>query len=238
LLGVLDALRATGAGPEDAEAILEQLAEAFSWAEAAAAWPLFSIGPVSKWAASRTLAMCDRIAGSAPEAANAMYAAWLGRAEEGQASAQDVAGRTWLMRFPGNLRVAGSLRLAQCSNLRSLGAGLRVGGGLDVSRCANLEALPDGLEVDLGLIAPGCLGLRTLPEGLSLRGDLDLSGSGLERLPERLAVLGVVNLRDCLAWDGRIPQGVLAHGRIRTPVHNRWLPLAEWRELHPDGERD
>jgi hypothetical protein len=111
-------------------------------------------------------------------------------------------GRIQLVRGPGLRRVAQGLRvgtdlnLRRCAGLRDLPEGLVVPGTLDLRGCTALERLPGGMEIgsDLGRMpfAPAlrladCPGLKSLPDDLTLGGPIEVAGSGLRGLPDRLA---------------------------------------------------
>jgi hypothetical protein len=84
------------------------------------------------------------------------------------------------------------LDLAGCSALRSVPDDLRLHGGrLNLRDCALLTELPPDLGAVAQLDISGCLNLRGLPDGLEVTSWIDIGGSGVERLPERMNHVGV-----------------------------------------------
>jgi hypothetical protein len=79
--------------------------------------------------------------------------------------------------------------------------------------------------------------IRTLPDDLAVEGDLTLDRCALETLPKGLFVRGYLALRGCAAWDGRIPADARIGQRVMTDADPDGVSLAEWRALHPNGER-
>jgi hypothetical protein len=113
-----------------------------------------------------------------------------------------VPGRMELVRCPSlrgiapGLRVGADLILRRCGSVRELPEGLHVPGTLDLRGCTQLEALPGGMEVGSALgttpFVPAlrladCPSLTTLPDDLTLGGPIEVAGSGLRDLPDRLA---------------------------------------------------
>jgi hypothetical protein len=112
-----------------------------------------------------------------------------------------VPGRLELNRCPSlrgiahGIRVGSDLIIRRCEGVRDLPEGLHIPGTLDLRGCTNLEALPKGLDVgsDLGtrfvpaLRLADCPALTSLPEDLTVGGPIDVAGSGLRGLPERLS---------------------------------------------------
>jgi hypothetical protein len=118
---------------------------------------------------------------------------------------------------PGGLSAPGRIELVRCPALRRIAPGLRVGTNLIVHHCDGLQELPEGLVVpgrlnlrgctglerlpgemvigsDLGrtpfvpaLLLADCPALKSLPDDLTLGGPIEVAGSGLRDLPERLS---------------------------------------------------
>jgi hypothetical protein len=123
------------------------------------------------------------------------------------------AGLAWLDRLPDGFRPMGFLGL-DGTGLVTLADGFVVGGGLDLSDTP-LAALPEGLEVGAGL---------------------RLVGSGVRTLGAGLVVKGILDVRGCVGWDGRIPEDARVE-RVRTDsTRSEGLPLTLWRHRHPGGE--
>lgn len=100
-----------------------------------------------------------------------------------------------LRALPHGLSVA-YLNLSGCTSLAALPDDLVVRRGrLTLRGCAQLRRLPRGLgplhELDLS----GCLNIVELPDDLVVTGWIDVAGSGLSALPERLADVGI-------RWNG------------------------------------
>jgi hypothetical protein len=100
-----------------------------------------------------------------------------------------------LTRIATGTRVGTDLIVRRCEGLRELPEGLQVPGTLDLRGCTGLKSLPRGMSLgsDLGqsrfvhaLRLADCLALRSLPEDLVLGGPIEVAGSGLRDLPERL----------------------------------------------------
>ncbi len=122
----------------------------------------------------------------------------------------------YLDRLPAALEVPGRLEVVCCPSFRAIAPGVRVGtdliiracesmrdlprdlhvpGTLDLRGCAGLEGLPPGLSVGrtLGtnpmtpaLRVADCPALVSLPDDLDLGGPIEVAGSGLSDLPDRL----------------------------------------------------
>jgi hypothetical protein len=100
-----------------------------------------------------------------------------------------------LWAIPPGLRVGTDLIIRRCEGLRELPQGLHVPGTLDLRGCVGLKSLPAGLSVGSKLGAESfrpalrladCEALRTLPEDLEVDGPIEVAGSGLRDLPDRL----------------------------------------------------
>jgi hypothetical protein len=114
--------------------------------------------------------------------------------------ALSVPGRLELIRCPSlhgiapGLRVGADLIVRHCEGVRDLPEGIHIPGTLDLRGCTNLEALPKGMVVgtDLGtrfipaLRLADCTALKSLPVDLTVGGPIDVAGSVLRGLPERL----------------------------------------------------
>jgi hypothetical protein len=120
---------------------------------------------------------------------------------DGLPDALAVPGRLEMVRCPSlraiplGLRVGTDLIIRRCEGLRELPAGLHVPGTLDLRGCLGLESLPAGMSVGSKLGAEpfrpalrlaDCEALRSLPEDLDVGGPLEVAGSGLRDLPDRL----------------------------------------------------
>jgi hypothetical protein len=111
--------------------------------------------------------------------------------------------------------------------------------------CDQIAAFdPEGanaaLQVGLKAWTGGALDLsnrpwvKALPPNFRLWADVDLRGTGIERLPRGLKVGGTLAVGGP-AWDGLVPKGTHAT-RIVTETFHRGGPLDMWREDFPDGE--
>jgi hypothetical protein len=161
---------------------------------------------------------------------------------------------TGVAALPTSLQVDGELRLTG-SPVQNLPEGLMLGGALDLEGTL-VTSLPDGLKVPGWFNLRGCriaklpenlvaggsvwaegTPLTVLPKGLYVPGTLSLEGSRLVALPEGLRVWTDLNVLGCDGWDGRIPEDAQVGHQVRTDRHPEGLPLEEWRERHPRGER-
>lgn len=107
----------------------------------------------------------------------------------------DASNCIQLQSLPAGLRVA-YLNLTGCTSLRALPDDLSVRfGRLTLRGCTLLTKLPAGLgplhELDLA----GCLNITSLPDDLIVTGWIDVAGSGLNQLPERLSDIDI-------RWNG------------------------------------
>ncbi len=121
-----------------------------------------------------------------------------------------------LEEMPESLSIPGRLELVRCPSLKRIAPGLRVGRDVNLRRCQVLQELPDGLVVpgtldlrgstSLEVLPTGlnlgstlartpfepalrladCPALTSLPDDLVLGGPIEVAGSGLRGLPERL----------------------------------------------------
>lgn len=127
----------------------------------------------------------------------------------------DLTGCRALTSLPENL-TTGSLLLNGCVTLRALPPGLKVV-FLDLTGCATLRSLPGDMAVTgghlilrncqwltrlpehmgeiAGLDLAGCLNVTSLPDSLQVASWIDLAGTGLTALPQRLDHVG-------LRWRG------------------------------------
>jgi hypothetical protein len=127
----------------------------------------------------------------------------------------DLTGCRALIGLPENL-TTGSLILNGCATLRTLPRGLKVV-FIDLTGCATLRSLPDDMHVSgghlvlrncqwltrlpenmgeiAGLDLAGCLNVTALPDGLRVASWIDVAGTGITALPERLDHVG-------LRWRG------------------------------------
>lgn len=92
--------------------------------------------------------------------------------------------------LPEDLSVTGSMELISCSLLQHLPERFSVGGSISLKSCAALNCLPDCLTVSENLSIVGGQNLTSLPKALHVKGDLLLSGTGIESLPDDLRVDG------------------------------------------------
>jgi hypothetical protein len=143
--------------------------------------------------------------------------------------------------LPEGLWVGKSLHLRDCVNLDRLPDRLWVTGSLALSG-TQVTAIPDGAVVGKSLMLSGCP-IVSLPDGLVLgvkgdrNGNLDLNHTPIVTLPKRMFLSGNLELRGCLAWDGRISKGVQVGEMVYTDAHPGGVRLATWRADHPTGER-
>ena len=106
-----------------------------------------------------------------------------------------LTGCTGLAELPEGLDVA-FLELSDCTSLRRLPDDLSIRGGrLSIRNCPWLTRLPDGLGEISELDVSGCLNLTSLPETLTVTSWIDIAGSGITSLPERMKNVG-------LRWRG------------------------------------
>ncbi|QEH38783.1 hypothetical protein OJF2_73910 [Aquisphaera giovannonii] len=161
-----------------------------------------------------------------------------------------------LRETPPGLSAPGRIELLRCPTLRRIGPGLRVGTDLCIRRCGRLEELPEGLVVpgtldlrgsatltklprglDVGA-APGrsafepalrvadCPALTSLPGDLELAGPIEVAGSGLRDLPERLS------RSTRILWRGvLVPPEVVFRPETLTPEQILGQPNAELRRV-------
>lgn len=161
----------------------------------------------------------------------------LGRLPDGLA----VPGRIELDRcpkvetIPAGLAAGTDLRLCRGVGLRALPAGLRVPGTLDLTGSTRLAALPAGLDLGAALDPAGflpalrladCPGVATLPDDLVARGPIEVAGSGLVDLPDRLIRSLTV------LWRGaRVPAEAVFRPGSLTPERILTEPNAELRRI-------
>ena len=106
-----------------------------------------------------------------------------------------LRGCTFLPELPEDLRV-NFLDITGCTSLRRFPERGRVSHGRLVARdCANLEALAPWLTELSVLDLRNCAKLNSLPEGLRVSSWVDISGTGITRLPESMQGVG-------LRWRG------------------------------------
>jgi hypothetical protein len=201
----------------------------------------------------------NQVALGSPELANAWLNAWLAdRSPYG--TNLTLPGESWLTTLPDGFTVDGALS-ANGSGIRELPRGLSVDaqlylchtplttvpadldvGGL-VLEGARIASLPPNLKIrgSLGLVRTP---IRELPAGLQVAHNLELTDSLIERLGPGLRVAGSLDLRGCRYWNGQVPHdaeiGSLhteQHPPLRGYTFNPGIPMAEWRALHPHGER-
>jgi hypothetical protein len=167
-----------------------------------------------------------------PSGANAVLNAYL--AGRTVAGGLILDGCGWLKSLPSGLAVGGDLGL-RGTRLTALPRDLRVGGYLDLAGSA-IVGFPDGFLLPRDCF---CLGtpLTGVPEGFRVGGTLDLQDTCMTALPAGLWVGGTLWLNDCLLWDGRIPEDAHVGVRVGTDLHPGGIPLADWRAIHPSGER-
>jgi hypothetical protein len=187
---------------------------------------------------------------------------WLTRLPDGLivSGGLTLANCRGLKALPNGLRVGEAIDISGCENLESIPADIAFHGSLHATGCKSLKSLPEGFQVEGSCSLIGCVGLERLPEGFRTGGYLNLSGcSGLTGLPEGLTVVGTsfsmtychgirslpkgldirgsLYIEHCDGWDGRVPDDAMI-GRLISDAHpDPGVTLAEWRELHPDGER-
>jgi hypothetical protein len=152
-----------------------------------------------------------------------------------------AAGRIELVRCPALRRIAPGLRVGtnlvvrRCQGLHELPEGLQVPGTLDLWGCTGLEHLPRGMEIGSARgrtpLAPAlrladCPAVKSLPDDLSLGGPIEVAGSGLRDLPQRLSR----SVR--LLWRGAIvPPEVVFRPETLTPEQILNETNAELRRL-------
>lgn len=103
----------------------------------------------------------------------------------------DLAGCTAIETLPDGIDVA-FLDLADCTALRALPADLRLRGGrLNLRNCTQVSELPADMGSVAQLDLQGCTRIEALPEGLEVTSWIDIGGSGIDRLPARLAHVDV-----------------------------------------------
>lgn len=153
--------------------------------------------------------------------------------------------------LPDDLEVSTRLNLAGCDRLERLPSGLTVG-TLVLRGCTNLAALPEDLDVWF-LDLSGCWAVEQWPERAAIRsGQLQLRGcTALRRLPDYIARLSALNVRDCpnlhalpdglvvtgwidLAHSGLTDESQLPPGLDKTQI--RWAGLDVDRRIafHPE----
>ncbi len=106
-----------------------------------------------------------------------------------------LIGCTGLAELPSGLDVA-FLDLSDCTSLRRLPDDLKIRGGrLSIRNCPWLTRLPESLGEISELDVSGCINLASLPETLTVTSWIDIAGSGITSLPERMKDVG-------LRWRG------------------------------------
>jgi hypothetical protein len=110
----------------------------------------------------------------------------------------------------------------------------------DFEMCINLSGrkwvteLPAGMKFEGRLILRNT-GIRSLSSGMRV-GMLDLGGSPIVSLPKDLRVKAGLDLRGCTEWDGIMPLRAKCNF-IFTDGHENGVQLANWRFMHPHGEK-
>jgi hypothetical protein len=140
----------------------------------------------------------------------------------------------WIAKLGGEVRA--DLFLRERPWALPLPNGLTVTGDLELSHLRRPFALPEGLTI-LGNLSLCSTRIETLPDSLSVGKNLTLINAPIVSLPANLSVGLWLTLRDCTHWDGRIPKDLSLEGCVVTDLHPQGLPLREWRDLHPLGEK-
>jgi hypothetical protein len=243
---MLVALRATGATQWEALALAAQALGEAALRPRWEAWATRVNRP------DTFLKAMDEVAKVAPGLAQAWLYAWLGgRTIEGDL---DLGNRSWVSALPAGLTVRGGLRLdgatvsvlpaaltvgdwfnAEGLPLTALPEDLRVGSHLALAK-TKIEVLPDRLRFLRGLDLEGAP-ITALPDGLTLELYLNLCNTPIVALPKGLRVGSILDLRACTRWDGQIEPDTQVDQFVFTDAHSHGVPLAEWRERHPRGER-
>jgi hypothetical protein len=147
-----------------------------------------------------------------------------------------------LVKISPGLRLGLDLVARDCRNLRDLPADLEVPGELDLHGCTGLEQLPRGLRVGIissalshrsarmshrpALRLSHCSALRSLPEDLEVSGPIEVGGSGLTDLPDRL----MKSVR--LLWrNAVVPPEVVFRPETITPAQILGERNAELRRI-------
>lgn len=142
-----------------------------------------------------------------------------------------------LKSLPDNLSVGYELDLRNCENLSKLPIGLKHCNLLlrgcysikelphDYMQCdyfvtdwgySGLEILPEGfISNSQTLRLDGCKNLKRLPDNMIVNGNLDLSYSGIEKIPHGLRVSGGLCLKGCDMLT-EIPDDLIVEGRLIT----------------------
>jgi len=137
-----------------------------------------------------------------------------------------------LERIGSGLEVGANVILRGCVKLKELPERLQIPGRLCLQNCSSLEELPAGLVVgpifpppsrELALDLRGCKALSALPEDMTIRGNVDVGGSGVRTVSKRLA-------RQCrLLWQGVQIQPEILAPETLTPERILNEPNAEIR---------
>jgi hypothetical protein len=223
---MLDALLATGASRWEAAGLV---ANAAGTAAVAPLW--------DRWVKRLTnpagvVKALDEVACGSPATASIWLNRWLtGRSVNGNL---DLGNRRWVTVIPGWFGVSGFLDLRGTS-LVSLPPFVAVGGNLNLEG-TGIASLPTETHVQ-GSLQLGSLGIEALPEGLRVGGGLDLHDTPIRSLPAKLHLRGKLTLVGAAAWDGQIPDDAHVGFLVVTDRHPRGMPLSDWRDLYPDGER-
>jgi hypothetical protein len=181
--------------------------------EAVLPYLLEAIRDVGTWRPQGVaIPVMDGVATACPDLAQRGLDAWTQNRKI--AGSLSLAGRAWVTRLPKGLVVQYALDL-QGSQIASLPEGLEVGGNLDL-RQAPITSLPDNLYVGTELI---------------------LLGNPIARLPHNLQVGRFLTIRNCPAWDGRIPGDARVGLEVFTDRHPEGIPLDDFQRYHPNGER-
>jgi hypothetical protein len=139
----------------------------------------------------------------------------------------------WLGAHDNRLRGRGRLDLSGQAWVTNLPAGLGVDQLLSLGG-TSIRALPERLHVGrLTLIGSQ---VASLPDSLWVDGWLDIGDAPVVHLPKGL-VVDRLDLRDCVTWDGIIPEDALVGAAVWSDEHPLGIELPAWRALHPNGER-
>jgi hypothetical protein len=98
----------------------------------------------------------------------------------------------------------------------------------DLRNLGWLTALPDQFTVKGSLDLKGS-GVSALGDGLTVGGSLGLEGTPIQTLPSKLAIGGDLFLYECVQWDGCVPEDARVGGRIFTEDHPQGVALASLR---------
>lgn len=118
-----------------------------------------------------------------------------------------------LLSLPQNLKVGGSLTL-MFTGIKSLPSGLIIGKDLNITHEKNLKSLPPDIQVGRNIRIGAIEGGLILPDNLTVNGNLDISDSGIENLPNGLKVGKDLDLGGLDISLESLPKDLVVQGKL------------------------